>query len=229
MQLASGETFTISAGGDISLVGADANPAVIRLIDPPSHAENSSEIRFEREAKPTEYWYVKKVPEEHGTQADWFILAPTDELIASAGSDAKIIMGRHPFESNSAYSFSVLVSNFFEVQIGGSGLIDAADSSNFNVRAKLWVLNSGGIEIDLPSGDPTVVFDTGGTDYFTVGVDDTDKKFKINSGGSLGSTSDFEMDSSGNVGIRNDLIIGGTVDGQDIAAMEARITALEGA
>jgi hypothetical protein len=69
---------------------------------------------------------------------------------------------------------------------------------------------SGTLEIDVGSGDPMIIFDTAGADKFTMGVDDTDAdKFKINSGSTLATTSDFMMDSSGNVTIAGDLTISG--------------------
>ena len=118
---------TLAAGADITLLGSDVANSLIRFIDPPTSATLSSEIRFERYEAPTEYWYIKKVPEGHGTQPDFLIIAPTDELIAAAGSNTKMIMGKHPFESNSAYSFSVLVSELFEVQVNSSANILASD------------------------------------------------------------------------------------------------------
>ena len=144
--ISTSSSVDILGGGDLAMIGNDANPSLIRLIDPPSDTDNSSEVRFEREAKPTEYWYMKKVPEEHATQSDFFIIAPTDELIAAVTTDAKIIMGKHPFESNSAYSFSVLVSDLFEVQIdGGGAFYCAGTNSTFNSN----VIVANGLSISL--------------------------------------------------------------------------------
>lgn len=65
---------------------------------------------------------------------------------------------------------------------------------------------SGTLEIDVGSGDPIIIFDTQGADKFTIGVDDSDSDtFKINSGSTLATTSDFRMDSSGNVTIQGSL------------------------
>jgi len=60
------------------------------------------------------------------------------------------------------------------------------------------------IEIDVASGDPVIVFDTGGADLFVLGVDETDLKFKIDSGGTLADISDLELSSAGNLEIGGD-------------------------
>lgn len=58
----------------------------------------------------------------------------------------------------------------------------------------------GTIEIDRPTGDPIIIFDTQAADQFTLGVrDQTPVKFKIHSGGALVATSLFELDTSGNL------------------------------
>lgn len=50
-------------------------------------------------------------------------------------------------------------------------------------------------------GDVTVNFQQGGTTAYTIGIDDTDNKFKIHSGTALANTSDLTIDSSGNIGL----------------------------
>jgi len=62
-----------------------------------------------------------------------------------------------------------------------------------------------GLEITIASGDPIMRWDIGGTDKFCAGVDDDDSdKFKIHGASSLAASSDFELDSSGNVEIGGD-------------------------
>jgi len=94
---------------------------------------------------------------------------------------------------------------------GDPGLMYEATGHTLTGTAQ-WTTTSmllsgtGGLEIDVASGDPVIIFDTAGADKFTMGVDDSDAdSFKINSGGSLGTTSDFRMDSSGNVMIQGEL------------------------
>ena len=63
--------------------------------------------------------------------------------------------------------------------------------------------------------DRTLTFSTS-TAPFTIGVDDSQDKFCIDSGATLTGTSDFEMDASGNVTIAGDLAVNGddiTCDG----------------
>jgi len=50
-------------------------------------------------------------------------------------------------------------------------------------------------------GDVTVNFQQGGSTTYTIGIDDTDNKFKIHSHSALQDTSDLTIDSSGNIGI----------------------------
>lgn len=56
----------------------------------------------------------------------------------------------------------------------------------------------GAIEISVVAGDPVIIFDIGGTDKFTIGVDDSDgDKFKISDGGALGASDRYTLDSTG--------------------------------
>lgn len=56
------------------------------------------------------------------------------------------------------------------------------------------------IEVRVASGDPVIPFDIGGTDKFTIGVDDSDgDKFKVSRGGALGANDVIDIDSSGNI------------------------------
>ena len=69
------------------------------------------------------------------------------------------------------------------------------------------------LEIDVASGDPTIVLDTQGADKFHFAVDDSDSdKLVIKSGGTVGSGNGLKMDSSGNLDVTGDL----TVTGDDI-------------
>ena len=54
-----------------------------------------------------------------------------------------------------------------------------------------------GLEIDVASGDPKIVFDTQGADKFVLGVDDSDSdKFKIDTGGTVGGATVMEISNS---------------------------------
>ena len=70
---------------------------------------------------------------------------------------------------------------------------------------------SGNVEITKSVGDPLVIFDIGGTDYFSLGVDDTDgDAFKISGGGSLGA-SDYIVCVSSEVQLKEDTDIDGVL------------------
>jgi len=75
------------------------------------------------------------------------------------------------------------------------------------------ITTNGTIEIDVASGDPTIILDTQGADKFHFAVDDSDSdNLVIKSGGTVGSGSGLKLDSSGNLTVDGDL----TVSGDDI-------------
>ena len=72
---------------------------------------------------------------------------------------------------------------------------------------------TGNLEIDVASGDPSIILDTQGADKFHFAVDDSDSdNLVIKSGGTVGSGSGLKLDSSGNLTVDGDL----TVTGDDI-------------
>jgi hypothetical protein len=78
-------------------------------------------------------------------------------------------------------------------------------------------LNINGVfEIDVASGDPTIIFDTQGADKFHIAVDDSDSdNLVIKSGGTVGSGNGLKLDSSGNLTVTGDVSVGDdlTVEG----------------
>jgi hypothetical protein len=78
-------------------------------------------------------------------------------------------------------------------------------------------LNINGVfEIDVASGDPTIIFDTQSADKFHIAVDDSDSdNFVIKSGGTVGSGNGLKLDSSGNLTVTADITVGDdlTVEG----------------
>ena len=75
---------------------------------------------------------------------------------------------------------------------------------------------SGVFEIDVASGDPTIIFDTQSADKFHIAVDDSDSdNFVIKSGGTVGSGNGLKLDSSGNLTVTADVTVGDdlTVEG----------------
>ena len=87
-----------------------------------------------------------------------------------------------------------------------SGSITAGANANITGN----INTNGNIEIDVASGDPTIIFDTQGADKFHIAVDDSDSdNFVIKSGGTVGSGNGIKMDSDGDVFITGDLTITG--------------------
>jgi len=79
---------------------------------------------------------------------------------------------------------------------------------------------TGNIEIDVASGDPTIILDTQGADKFHIAVDDSDSdNFVIKSGGTVGSGNGLKLDSSGNLTVTADVSVGDdlTVEGGVVA------------
>jgi hypothetical protein len=71
-----------------------------------------------------------------------------------------------------------------------AGSFAAVVGTTINASGKVTVTSTNGIEIDVASGDPRIVFDTGSADKFCIGVDDSDSDyFKISKGGTIGGTS----------------------------------------
>ena len=90
-----------------------------------------------------------------------------------------------------------------------SGSITAGANANITGH----INTNGNIEIDVASGDPTIIFDTQGADKFHIAVDDSDSdNLVIKSGGTVGSGNGLKLDSSGNLIITGDL----TVSGDDL-------------
>ena len=62
------------------------------------------------------------------------------------------------------------------------------------LAGKLTLTSTDGIEIDVASGDPKIVFDTDGADKFVVGVDDSDSdKLKVDTGATVGGATALEV------------------------------------
>ena len=92
-------------------------------------------------------------------------------------------------------------------------LVTVTGSDAIAGEATLLYDGTSKLEIDVASGDPTIVLDTQGADKFHIAVDDSDSdKLVIKSGGTVGSGNGLKMDSSGNLDVTGDL----TVTGDDI-------------
>jgi len=88
--------------------------------------------------------------------------------------------------------------------------------------------NDGGeVNIDISSGDPHLSFQIGGTDEFTIGVDDDDSdNLKIDTGGTVGGATKLTLDTSGNMTLAGGLTVTGNLlpaadDTHDIGSASA--------
>jgi len=94
------------------------------------------------------------------------------------------------------------------VTVTGSQAI--AGEANLLFDGTILTNDGGEVDIDISSGDPHLSFQIGGTDKFTLGVDDTDSdSLKIDTGGTVGGATKFTMDSSGNITLAGGLILDG--------------------
>ena len=90
---------------------------------------------------------------------------------------------------------------------------DLNGEANLTFDGTILVNDGGEINLDISSGDPHMSFQIGGSDKFTLGVDDSDSdKFKIDSGSTVGASTLVTLDSSGNLIVAGDL----TVSGDDL-------------
>ena len=83
-------------------------------------------------------------------------------------------------------------------------LVGSTGNVGIGTTAPVSLLNiyGGVLEIGMSSGDPIVRFDIGGTNEWSIGVDDDDSdKFKVSQGSGLGSGDKFTIQEDGKVGI----------------------------
>jgi hypothetical protein len=110
------------------------------------------------------------------------------------------IVGKAEFDDDVCVSGNtILVGN---LTVGGTTTIGGAVSiagalsvgGATGLAGKLTLTSTDGIEIDVASGDPKIVFDTAGADKFVVGVDDDDSdKLKIDTGATVGGSTALEV------------------------------------
>ena len=120
-------------------------------------------------------------------------LASNAVVNASVASDAAIAISKTALVAGTNITLSTNTLN-----------VDDAFLVNNGDDATSGVITSAGYKANLAdgAGDVSVAFQQGGTTGYVMGIDDSDgNKFKIHSSTALADTSDFEMDSSGNVTI----------------------------
>lgn len=117
-------------------------------------------------------------------------------------------------DANSSHNLTITAN-----QSGGSRTLTCSVTANstLTLAANLNVESASNINQDVTTdatptfasttlntnggSDATVNFQQGGSTTYTMGIDDTDNKFKIHSHSGLQDTSDLTIDSSGNIGL----------------------------
>ena len=145
----------------------------------------------------------------------------TDQEVISAAQDADLVLVLDVSETPDQIKYITRENLFGSALVAISGNVNnrvttatgAALQGEANLLFDGTILtNDGGeIDIDISSGDPHLSFQIGGTDEFTIGVDDSDSDiFKIDTGGTVGGATKLSIDTSGNVIIAGGLTMGST-------------------
>jgi len=161
----------------------------------------------------------------------------TDQEVITAAADGDLVLLLDVSETPDKIKY-ITKSNFI-----GEGLVAinnnvdnrvlTATGSAIQGEANLLfdgtiLTNDGGeVNIDISSGDPHLSFQIGGTDEFTIGVDDDDSdNLKIDTGGTVGGATKLTLDTSGNMTLAGALTVTGNIlpaadDTHDIGSASA--------
>ena len=161
----------------------------------------------------------------------------TDQELLTAAADGDLVLLLDVSETPDTIKY-ISKSNFI-----GEGLVAINNNvdnrvltgtgSAVNGEANLLfdgtiLTNDGGeVNIDISSGDPHLSFQIGGTDEFTIGVDDDDSdNLKIDTGGTVGGATKLTLDTSGNMTLAGGLTVTGNIlpaadDTHDIGSASA--------
>ncbi len=145
------------------------------------------------------------------------------ELLDETANDSDLILVLDVSETPDKIKYitrtNLIGSGLVSISNNTDNFIMTGTGSALNGEANLTfdgtiLVNDGGeINLDISSGDPHMSFQIGGSDKFTLGVDDSDSdNFKIDSGSTVGASTLVTLDSSGNTIIAGDL----TVSGDDL-------------
>ena len=159
-----------------------------------------------------------------GRDADNDIDFATDNNIlfrASGADQIKLTDGALAPVTDNDVDLGTSSLEFKDAFFDGTVEADAITIGGTNVTSLFASLSgantfTGNIEIDVASGDPTIILDTQGADKFHIAVDDSDSdSFVIKSGGTVGSGNGLKLDSSGNLTVTADVSVGDdlTVEG----------------
>ena len=153
------------------------------------------------------------------TQIDEDIFTDKEVLSSIADDDLVLLLDvsedpdeiKYMTKSNFVSGLTVLTGSTDNTLVSVTGANAISGEANLLFDGTILTNDGGEIDIDISSGDPHLSFQIGGTDEFTIGVDDSDSDiFKIDTGGTVGGATKLSIDSSGNVIIAGGLTTGST-------------------
>ena len=151
------------------------------------------------------------------TSIDEDIFSDQTEVTAVQGADLVLVLDtsetpdkiKFITQTNLTSGFPVLTGSTNSTVVTVTGAETIAGEANLLFDGTILTNDGGEVDIDISSGDPHLSFQIGGTDKFTIGVDDDDSdKLKIDTGGTVGGATKLTMDSSGNIVTGAELTIG---------------------
>ena len=151
-----------------------------------------------------------------GRDADNDIDFATDNniLFRAAGADQiKLIDGALAPVTDNDVDLGTSSLEFKDAFFDGTVEADAITIGGTNVTSLFASLSgatfTGNIEIDVASGDPTIVLDTQGADKFHIAVDDSDSdSLVIKTGSTVGGGNGLKLDDTGNLTVTADVSVG---------------------
>ena len=153
------------------------------------------------------------------TQIDEDIFTDQEVLTSIADNDLVLLLDvsedpdeiKYMTKSNLISGLPTLTGSTDNTLVTVTGASAIAGEANLLFDGTIFTNDGGEINIDISSGDPHLSFQIGGTDEFTIGVDDTDSDiFKIDTGGTVGGATKLSIDTSGNVIIAGGITTGST-------------------
>jgi hypothetical protein len=176
---------------------------------------SNDNIDFALEASQTVFTSITNTSLVVGRDADNDIDFATDNniIFRAAGADQIVLKDGvlEPVTDDDVALGSTGSKRFSNLFLGGS--ITTGNQANIGGNLNL----NGAFEIDVASGDPTIIFDTQGADKFHIAVDDSDSdNFVIKSGGTVGSGNGLKLDSSGNLTVDAAVTVGVDDTGHDV-------------
>ena len=161
----------------------------------------------------------------------------TDQEVITAAADGDLVLVLDVSETPDKIKY-ITKSNFIgEGLVAITGNVDnriitgtgsaLVGESNLLYDGTILTNDGGEVNIDISSGDPHLSFQIGGTDEFTIGVDDDDSdNLKIDTGGTVGGATKLTLDTSGNMTLAGALTVTGNIlpaadDTHDIGSASA--------